>query len=787
MNAPARSAADEAVQTRPDRVRGAAAAQATTGRPDRAAPDRHRPPNDSIAFGPFILLSAFLAVLAVASARFETPLLTTLGLVVASILSALAGWQAQKMLLRQSNDLEARLVAERACVERLTDKLWEAEEREGHHAGLADTLGDLVVHRDRQGRITYANAALASLFHKSPEDLMGRTFADLGVARDALPDGGDPASDHILTGDVALRTPSGTRWYAWNEHVVREEKTGAVTRRAVARDITARKAAEDEIVKARHRAESGSAAKSRFLAMVSHEIRTPLHGILGMARLISDTDLTSEQRTYAEAVSRSGAALLSLIEDLLDFSQIEAGRLSLVPQPTSVRGLVEEVSELLAPRAYDKGLGLGSHVASDVPTMVSIDGNRVRQVLLNLAGNAIKFTETGGVLISATVAGDAGEGRWLALSVSDSGAGLSAEEQGRIFREFEQARSGADRPHGGVGLGLAISQRIAAAMNATISVRSEEGRGAIFTLAIPLAGTEADGAEPPAGSGASVLAGRNYLVISPHREEAEGLVMTLRDRGAHCIFAERLAEIGGQAETQFDAVLADAALDREGEPLLRQLAEAGIGAARGIVMLRPQDKGTLVSHKSRGFDAFLVRPVREETLLRLLLGYEMASPAAGERRDRHGGDLPLGGAKLDVLLAEDNEISAALAKAALDRAGHRVVVARDGQEAMDAFNLALANAAPFDVALIDLHMPRVEGLDVLTAIRRFEAGRDLWPTPIVVLSADGQAATREKALAAGATRFLTKPVDPFDLIRAIAEARGGGDTQAEQAGQAVNS
>jgi len=772
MNAPARPASDEAARTRAQRAGDSAAAQAPAGRPDRALPRTGRPPNDSIAFGPFILLSAFLAVLAVASARFATPLLTTVGLVMASVLAALAGWQAQKMLVRQSSDLEARLASEHASVERLTDRLWEAEEREGHHAGLADTLGDLVVHRDHQGRISYANAALASLFHKTPEDLVGRTLPDLGVARDALPENGEPAGDHILTGDVALRTPSGTRWYAWNEHVVRDEKTGAVLRRAVARDITDRKAAEAEIVEARRRAESANAAKSRFLAMVSHEIRTPLHGILGMARLIADTELTSEQRTYAEAVSRSGAALLSLIEDLLDFSQIEAGRLSLAPQPTSVRGLVEEVSELLAPRAYDKGLGLGSHVAGDVPEHLSLDANRVRQVLLNLAGNAIKFTEAGGVLLSAAISGGAGEGRWLTLSVSDSGPGLSAAAQNRIFREFEQAHSGAARPHDGVGLGLAISQRIAAAMNGTISVRSEEGQGAVFTLAIPLLEALADTSEPSSSAGSPVLAGRSYLVISPHREETEGLVMTLRERGARCVFAQCLAEIGGQAETHFDAVLADAALDRDGEPLLRQLSEAGIGAARGIVMLRPQDKGALVSHKSRGFEAFLVRPVREETLLRLLLGYDMAERSAAERQGRHELGPQPGGARLDVLVAEDNEIGAALAKAALERAGHRVVLARDGQDAMDAFNLALANAAPFDVAIIDLHMPRVDGLDVLTAIRRFEAGRDLWPTPVVVLSADGQAKTREEALAAGATMFLTKPVDPFELLRAIAAARG---------------
>jgi len=321
-----------------------------------------------------------------------------------------------------------------------------------------------------------------------------------------LPDGTRLHDEQIMTID-------GARWLAWRDVVVWAEKAEHAEVQSVGRDVTDHIEAERALAEARDAAEAASGAKSRFLAMVSHEIRTPLNGILGMAGLLLDTPLTPEQATYVKATKTSGEALLSLIEEILDFSKIEAGKLELETQPFPLTSPVEDVVELLSPRAQAMGLEIASDVDERLPERVMGDATRLRQVLLNLAGNAIKFTETGGVGVIAEPRG----GGEIVFEVRDTGIGIAPEQQARIFGEFEQADGGAARKFGSTGLGLAISRRIVERMGGRIEVESTPGEGASFRAVVPLLPAEGEDAiniAPPD------LAGRSVLIVASASTEA---------------------------------------------------------------------------------------------------------------------------------------------------------------------------------------------------------------------------------------------------------------------------
>jgi signal transduction histidine kinase/CheY-like chemotaxis protein len=559
---------------------------------------------------------------------------------------------------------------------------------------------------------------------------------------------------------VVIRTPDGPRWFSWIELSVRDKDSGTVSHRAIARDITARKRAESSLINARERAEYASQAKSRFLATVSHEIRTPMNGIMGMAKLLADTSLSPEQRTYVGAVSTSASALLALIEDLLDYSKIEAGRFDPEPQTMSPREIGDSIVELLTARAYGKGIGLACCAAPDIPQTIVADPGRIRQVLLNLIGNAIKFTEVGGVLVTIDRVRTDTTDR-IRFTVADTGPGLLEADKERIFEEFEQADGTSTRAHGGAGLGLAISKRLVLAMGGTIAVSSKIGEGSQFTFEIPAASPTDTLLDRQ-----TMLSGKRAVILSENAIEANAIARTVHAHGGTAEIATNAAQAAAIA-VGCNVILIDAALEDGNARLLKHLRKTGFPACEAITLIAPTDRGLLGELRANGYATFLARPVRGETLLRMMMSGNVVTlvPSLPESRLLLS-EPSVNRTGLSILIAEDNEINAMLARATLAKAGHRVEVVTNGKAAVDAI-VGAGQSNRYDVVLMDLHMPVMDGLDAIAVIRRYEEDAGLPPMPIMVLSADSQENTRHSVLAHGASGFLTKPLDPEALVLAV--------------------
>jgi signal transduction histidine kinase/DNA-binding response OmpR family regulator len=650
-----------------------------------------------------------------------------------------------KQMKRELRQLELRL-------DEAADRHWEIKEAEQRAKTFFEAQDDVIVRRGADGVITYVNDAYCTLAARDRASLLTTAFTPtvLEQSEPKLLVDGTRAYDQKI---VAL---DGARWIAWREVTVRGE-SGTETQ-SVGRDITDRVEAGGALAEARDQAETANRAKSRFLAMVSHEIRTPLNGILGMADLLRDTTLSAEQAAYLKAIKTSGETLLTLIDEILDFSKIEAGRLDFTARPFALEPFVEEVAELLGPRAQAKGLEICCYVDERLPARVVGDATRLRQVLFNLAGNAIKFTEQGGVSIIVEPTERPDE---IAISVRDTGIGISTEDRSRIFLEFEQADTGSTRKYNGTGLGLTISKGIVESMGGSIALESTPGEGSKFRVTIALP-RSAETNEPPLI--VPNLTGDDILIVAPGAIEASLVARHLQRWGARTkIVPDEMVAAALLPEQAWTAVLVDHALGTAASEAVARLAAT---VQRRIVLVTPAMRGDLATLKTAGFSGYLIKPVRAASLAaRFSAGDAFDSGAVGETAETARGVRAHDG--LSILVAEDNEINAMLTRALLAKLGHRPTVAADGAAAIESWLAARAAGTPYDRVLMDLHMPGIDGLEAVRRIRAIEVEQKAARTPIIALTANASGEDRDACTAAGMDEFLIKPFDRERLAAAL--------------------
>jgi PAS domain S-box-containing protein len=606
---------------------------------------------------------------------------------------------------------------------------------EARYKGLVDAQGDPIFRRDAESCLTYGNDAFFKLFGLDPALAVGHPFA-LDLHPESRACGNPETAASRVRYDQHVKTVQGYRWIAWEDFTVRDTPGRLVEVQSVGRDITDRKTLEEALTEARDKAEEANRAKSGFLATMSHEIRTPMNGVLGMGRLLLETDLRPEQRTYAQAITRSGEALLALIGDVLDFSKIEAGMLELDEDEVDLRDLLSGAAELLCQRAYDKGVEVATVVAPQVPGRIRADEGRLRQVINNLMGNAVKFTESGGVCVEALLADGS-----LRIEVRDTGVGVAPSKRQAIFDEFVQADSSHARKFGGTGLGLAISKRLVESMGGKIGVEARSGGGSCFWFILPLIPVAPVEGRSPLRNLRVAVASRNPLL-------REGLRLQIAASG------------GVPVETGEDAqvILVDAGTGNRPE-----LAMEPMPGAAFLVLLTPNARGALPGMRDKGFAGYLVKPVRQSSLVTQLLqcrdGAAMpdATPPAAESGADNAAarETPEG---LNILLAEDNPINMLLIRELLRRRGHRITEVTTGNAAVRA--LAEKN---FDLLLTDIHMPGMDGIEAARAIRKAEAEQGKKRTPIVALTADVLEDGKHSCREAGMDGFLAKPVNPAEL------------------------
>jgi len=538
---------------------------------------------------------------------------------------------------------------------------------------------------------------------------------------------------------------------------------------ALYEDISERKAAEAAMREARDLAERVARARSAFLANMSHEIRTPMNAVLGFVELVLDTELGPEQRRALELVRTSSEALLTILNDILDYSKIEAEHLELESIPFDLPKVVHATATLLAVRAREKHLELTVDVPPDVPQMVRGDPTRVRQVLMNLIGNAIKFTEQGEVDVSAGVLQRDGDQASVQFRVRDTGIGISEGQVGTIFQEFTQADASMTRRYGGTGLGLAISRRLVALMGGELAVTSEVGRGSEFSFAIsfPIEGTTQAAARTSVS-----LGGRRLLVVDDNETNrrivrdmlgAEGMAVHEAPRADAGLEALRRA---AQAGTPYDLAILDAQMpDQDGFELATAIrADRALTETRLLILTSAGQRGDGERCRQLGIQAYLTKPIARADLVEAVgtvLAGRASAPGAADLVTRHS--IAESRHALRILLAEDNPVNQQVATAMLLKRGHQVDVVGNGREAVDAVAREL-----YDVVLMDIQMPEMDGFEATEQIRALPRGRTL---PIIALTAHALSGERERCLARGMSGYLAKPFKAHDLFAAV-EGRG---------------
>ncbi|MCO6457637.1 MAG: response regulator [Pirellulaceae bacterium] len=670
---------------------------------------------------------------------------------------------------------------------------------------LINHLPDLIFVKDAEGRFVAANeAVIHALGARRLDDVLGRTdfdFFDAALAAHFHADDEDVirSAMPLIDREEEIIAPDGQRKWLLTTKVPLLDSQGLVVGLVgIGRNVTRLKQVESDLTAAKEAADSANRAKSDFLANMSHEIRTPMNAIIGMTELLLDTHLTANQREYLRMVASSGESLLTLLNDILDFSKIEAGKMELDPSRFQLRDSLGDTIRSLALRAHGKGLELAFRVGHDVPDALIGDISRLRQVIVNLVGNAIKFTERGEVLVSVECQGHDERHAELRFAVVDTGIGIPLEQQERIFHAFEQADSSTTRRFGGTGLGLAISCRLVELMGGRIWIDSRPGRGSTFyfTARFEVADGK-DGGELPGKL--TAISDLRVLVVDDNATNRRILVDMLSNWGMQPVAvagaSEALAALRDAvtAGNPFRLLLSDVNMpEADGFELVRWVRDERALTGLPIVLLtsggRPGD------HRRRGelhIAAQLLKPVKQSELFSTVVTALGVSPLEDPTEEPATG--PAAQVRsLKILLAEDNQVNQLLATALLQRQGHHVAVAHNGRQTVEMWS-----HGDFDLILMDVEMPEVDGLEATRQIRQRERQRGTH-VPIIAMTAHAMRGDRELCLAAGMDDYLSKPIRSQQvtekLVRVLErrEVAGGDESTAvepagEPAGQSVES
>jgi PAS domain S-box-containing protein len=656
-------------------------------------------------------------------------------------------------LKRSAAELEKRVD------ERTTDLRKERE----FVRNVFDVVPAIIFVKDVEGRFVLVNRAMAELYGVRPEAMIGARHCDLSTekAEDQAYRRDDEevlrtGLDKFIPEETFTNSNGEVRWVQTIKRMLRTPD-GKKQVLGVALDITARKKAELEMLRAKEAAEAANRSKSEFLANMSHEIRTPMNGIIGMANLLLDTKLDSEQRDFTQTIASSSEALLTILSDILDISKVEAGKLEFERIPFNLCDTVESTTDLLAARAHEKGLQMSCYIRQEVRCGVEGDPTRLRQVLLNLIGNAIKFTVRGSVHVNISKVSESSDTQLLRFEIIDSGIGISREAQSKLFHAFTQADGSTTRKYGGTGLGLYISKQLIEMMGGELGVDSAPGVGSRFwfTIELPLSGAQPRSAPD--------FRGKRALIVTEHTSQQKVLEHYLKEAGIVCSFVsdalKAITEL--RVDKGYDLAIVDTNIEGMDGNMVARSVRAEPSFSRTRVMMTTSLSSDTVEELNRfGSIPCLTKPIKRSALwsaISKLLEGEAPEPKILKTIPPPKMVEAPGTFKAHILVAEDNVVNQRLAVRMLGKLGHTADIAPDGVQALNAIN-----RKQYDLVLMDCQMPEMDGYEATRLLRK--SGKNV---RVVAMTANAMQGDREKCLEAGMDDYVSKPIRLEELAAAI--------------------